>query len=109
MSQATKLAEIGELDSLRARVKELEEIERHLGGRVEDQRSKIRSLEEGMAMATGKAYELTRRIRELEEAMPEVGLLRSSAKSVLAMSLAKDPEAMADRIEKVMNPQPKEN
>ena len=46
--------------------------------------------------------QLKARIRELEEAMPEVGLLRSSAKSVLAMSLAEDLNEMADKIEKVM-------
>lgn len=55
-----------ELTTLRARVKELEEIEIHLGGRVEDQRSKIRNLEERMANAAGKVLELARFIREME-------------------------------------------
>jgi len=95
---------MNELTQLRARVKELEEIEIHLGGRVEDQRSKIRNLEERMANAAGKVLELARfiremeaneeawklkesqitcdnlkqesRIRELEEAMPDVFRLR---------------------------------
>lgn len=58
--------EADELTQLRARVNELEEIERHLGGRVEDQRSKIRSLEERMANAAGKVRELARLIREME-------------------------------------------